>query len=459
MDFNDVTAADVRRLGQICPERVSTGESVLDQHAQDESGHPPVRPEVVVWPTAAAEVCEVVGLAAERRIPVTAWGAGSSLEGNPIPVRNGIVVDFSQMDRLVELRPESFQADVEPGLSYKDLNARLRHEGLFFPPDPGAAATLGGMIANNASGVRTVRYRATKDNVLGLQVVLADGSLIHTGTCAHKSSSGYDLTRLLVGSEGTLGLVVGATLKLSALPAEASAAVVSFGTIQQVAAAVFQIMRGGLAPAAMELLDQATMGVVVPDAGLDLAVRPTAFLEFHSGSAAAVDESVAVAREICEAEGAVAFCSGLGAEARNRIWEARYAAYEALRREHPGWRPLILDTAVPLGAYTELVAFAAERMARTDLPGYLFGHAGDGNLHIVCFTPPGDDRAWQQIQDANADLVRRAIDLHGTATGEHGVGLGKRRFMDHEHGSSLAWMRRIKQAFDPLGILNPDKIL
>ena len=263
------------------PDRFSTGDSHLDLHSRDQSKHPPYKPEAVIWPLNRNEVSQILSYANEHRIPITGWGSGSSLEGNPIPVKRGVVLDFSMMNRILEIRAESFQVDVEPGLIYQDLNERLKYTGLFFPPDPGARATIGGVIANNASGTRTVYYGSTKDYVLRLSVVLANGEIIETGTRASKTSSGYDLKHLFVGSEGTLGLVVEATLRLVGLPEEFSAAIVTFPSVETASKAVYNIMRTGLAPAALELLGPECVALINQEKHLDLDVSPTLFIEFH----------------------------------------------------------------------------------------------------------------------------------------------------------------------------------
>ena len=459
MKFNSLNQSHIKKLQSlVAPERFSTGESVLDLHAKDQSQHPPSRPEAVIWPVDRAEVSAILKYANDHRIPVTGWGSGSSLEGNPIPIQKGIVLDFSQMNRILNIRAEDFQADVEPGVIYQDLNDKLRHTGLFFPPDPGARATVGGMIANNASGTRTVYYGSTKDYVLRLEVVLASGEMLEMGTRAAKTSSGYDLIHLMVGSEGTLGVVVGATLRLVGFPVEYSAAIATFPSVEATSKAVFEIMRSGLNPAALELLGPECIELMNREEHLGLTVSPTLFVEFHSSTASHLVEVLEMAQELCSEQGCMEFRSGLGKAERDRIFKARHALGEMIIRNHPDCGTLVVDVAVPNTAYPEIIAAISEEMNATGLMAYTFGHAGDGNVHFNLPGKKDDQKEWAQIDKLVQRLVSKALDLGGTATGEHGVGLGKIKYMAAEHGKSLDWMKQIKALFDPKGILNPGKI-
>ena len=440
------------------PERFSTGESNLDLHSIDQSHHRPSRPEAVIWPVERSEVSEILKYAHGQKIPITGWGSGTSLEGNPIPVERGLVLNFSRMNRILSIREEDFQADVEPGVLYRDLNEKLRHKGLFFPPDPGAQATIGGMIANNASGTRTVRYGSTKDYVLRLTVALAGGEIIEMGTRASKTSSGYDLIHLFVGSEGTLGVTLEATVRLIGAPAEFSAAIGTFPSVEAAGKAVFEIIRSGLDPAALELLAPECVELINKEKGLGLEVSPTLFMEFHGPSKKQMAEVLEMVGEICKEEGCGEFRSGLGREERDRLFKARHELGEMLLRNNLGRTPMSIDVAVPITAYPEMIAFARQESENTGLPAYIFSHAGDGNIHLVLMWKTGDEREWVVIDQANSHVVSKALAMGGTATGEHGVGIGKRKFMDEEHGKSLEWMRRIKFLFDPKGILNPGKI-
>jgi D-lactate dehydrogenase (cytochrome) len=459
MSFNSLAERHMDHLKSlVATDRISSGESALDLHARDQSRHSGVRPEVVIWPKTAAEVSEIVKYANEHRIPVTGWGSGSSLEGNPIPVRRGIVLDFSEMNRILEIREEDFQVDVEPGVVYQDLNEKLKYTGLFFPPDPGARATLGGMIANNASGTRTIYYGSTKDYVLRLTVVLANGEIIELGTRASKTSSGYDLIRLMVGSEGTLGIVVGATIRLTALPVEFSAAIATFPSVEAAGKAVFEIMRCGLNPAALELLGQECVALMNREDNLQLDVLPTLFMEFHGTTTGQLNEILEMTREICMEQACSQFEPGLGRGERDRMFKARHALGEMVVRNHPGCNVLIVDVAVPITAYPELTAYIRQETAAKNLVSYFFSHAGNGNVHLNIVGKKDDQNEWDTIHQVVQQVVSLSLKLGGTATGEHGVGLGKRKFMVAEHGSGLEWMKRVKSLFDPNGILNPDKI-
>lgn len=435
--------------------RVSTGQSVLHLHSHDESFHAPALPDVVVWPHTTDEVSCLVRWACENKIPVTAWGAGTSLEGNPIPVQGGMVIDFAEMNHIIAVRPEDFQVDVEAGIIYKELNKMLSREGLFFPPDPGAAATVGGMIGNNASGIRSVRYGATKDYVMRLVVVLPGGDVIRVGNRARKSSSGYNLPALFTGAEGTLGIITEATLKLVGLPANFMAVRATFPAVFNATNTVFQIMRSGLSPAAMEFLDTNVVHVLNSDRGLTLDENPTLLMEFSGYSRQGLAEEMNFVEEICKGNDALFIDKGIGAEERSRLWEIRHQTYESIKRHHTGLSPLIMDVAVPLSRYSEMVEFGKKEVG--DLTAYLFGHAGDGNIHVHVMDDPQDQKRWARVEEANRNIVMKALEFEGTCTGEHGVGIGKSRFMTVEHKESLVLMKRLKQLLDPDNLFNPGK--
>jgi D-lactate dehydrogenase (cytochrome) len=459
MNAPTLSPADITTLSaMVDADRFSTGDSVLDLHARDQSHHCPHQPDVVIWPTDASEVVAIVTYANDHGIPVTGWGSGSSLEGNPIPVHGGIVLDFSRMNRILSIQEENFQADVEPGVIYQDLNAKLRYTGLFFPPDPGARATIGGMIANNAGGTTTVRYGSTKDYVLKLSVVLANGELVDMGCRVKKTSSAYDLVRLFVGSEGTLGIVVKATIRLVGLPAEFSATIANFPSVEAASRAVFELIRAGLDPAALELLDAECIQLINREKNLGLNVSPTLFMEFQGPTLSQLSETMEMARAICEDVGCSEFRAGLGRAERNRLFEARHELGEMVVRNHPAGRIRVMDMAVPIATYPEMIAASRRELTASGLSGYIFSHAGDGNIHINVVGEKDNPAQWAHVDQLTDQLVQKALDLDGTATGEHGVGIGKRPFMETEHGSSLAWMKRIKALFDPNGILNPGKI-
>jgi D-lactate dehydrogenase (cytochrome) len=452
-----IAPADVSALKEIVGEKcVSIGESVRSLHSHDESYHVPVLPDAVVYPHSTDEVSRIAGFAFERKIPITGWGIGSSLEGNPIPVKQGIVVDFQEMQRILAIHTKDFQADVEAGVIYKDLNKILSREGLFFPPDPGAAATIGGMIGNNASGIRTVKYGATKDNVAGLVVVLPGGEVLRLGNRARKSSSGYDLIHLFVGAEGTLGLVTEATLKLAALPAEFMALRVTFPQVKSATDTVFQIISSGFSPAAMEFMDNNVIAMLNRDRNLAMEVLPTLLMEFNGFSPESLRTEMAYIEEICIHNGSTIIDKGIGRTERDRLWEMRHLTFESIKRQHPGLLPLIMDVAVPLSRYSAMVALIKQEVA--DLLAYVFGHAGDGNIHVIVMDVPTDSLRWARVERAHTRIVEKALEFEGTCTGEHGVGIGKRNFLVNEHRNSLELMRKIKRLIDPDGLFNPGKI-
>jgi D-lactate dehydrogenase (cytochrome) len=368
------------------------------------------------------------------------------------------VLDFSRMNRILAIREEDFQADLQPGVVYQDLNDKLRHTGLFFPPDPGARATVGGMIANNASGTRTVLYGSTRDYVMRLVIALPNGELIELGTRASKSSSGYSLINLFVGSEGTLGIVVEATMRLVGFPVEYSAAVATVPTVQAAAHAVYGLKRSGLNPAALELLGPECIALMNQEEKLGLNVAPTLFIEFHGMNMNQLAEVLDTAGDICREHGCRDFRPGLGRAERDRIFKARHALGEMIQHNHPEHKVLIMDVAVPITGYAELLAAMQAEVVPHGLIHYTLSHAGNGNVHLNIAGRKDDPEEWELVQKVSERLVMKAIALGGTATGEHGVGRGKRKYMAVQHGASLEWMKRIKQLFDPNGILNPGKI-
>jgi D-lactate dehydrogenase (cytochrome) len=442
------------------PARVSSLPADRTAHARDQSAHPEHQPDVVAWPHTTAEVSAILCYADQARLPVTAWGAGTSIEGNPIPVCGGIVLDFQQMNQIIQVHNTDFQVTVQPGVLYKDMNKVLAGYGLFFAPDPGANASIGGMVANNAAGIRTVKYGATRDNVLALEVVLANGQILRTGSRSVKQSAGYDLTRLFVGSEGTLGLVTEATLKLYPLPEHFSAVIAAFSTVETAAEVVFNIMGSGLEPTALELLDTAAITILNTEADFDLVVAPSLFMEFSGATAASLQEELVLVEAICREHQCLQFRAGVGREVRNQLWQARHRFFETSLRCYPGYDYLLTDVAVPISQFPALVASANQVMGQLAAQSVLLGHAGDGNLHTVIFFPPDDAVARARARQVNDRLVECALALGGTCTGEHGVGLGKQKYMLAEHGPvALNLMRRVKATLDPNGILNPGKVL
>ena len=440
------------------PDRFSTGASACELHIHDISPHRVDPPSGVVWPQSTEEVARLLAWAYQEEIPITPWGAGTSTEGNPLPVEGGLVVDMTKMNRVLAIRPEDLQVDVEPGVFRRELNRQLSNSGLFFPVDPGADATIGGMIANNASGVKTVKYGATRDYVMQMTIVLPDGEIITTGNRAHKSSSGYDLTKLFIGSEGTLGIVTRATLRLSGVPEYQLAATVTFDDLESASEAVAMIIGTGLEPAALELLTEGLIELMNREHGLDLQVAPSLFCEFHGISNSSLEEIAALAREICEDCGASSFRYGIDEEQRRTLWRARHDAWETINRAHQGKHTLIVDAAVPISRYPEVAVFASQAVRDQGVHGYVFGHAGDGNIHVVMAGDPDDPDEWRKLETVNHLVVEKALTLDGTCTGEHGVGIGKRKFMALEHGAAITLMKKMKDMIDPKGLMNPGKI-
>ncbi len=439
-------------------DRFSVGQSNRELHLHDISHHSGILPAGIIWPVTTEEVAEILSWTYEQHIPVTPWGAGTSTEGNPVPVRGGLVMNLTRMNRILEIRPQDLQADVQPGVFRKELNRQAGKYGLFFPPDPGAEATIGGMIANNASGVQTIKYGATKDYVMRLTVVLPQGDIIHTGCKAPKSSSGYDLTRLFVGSEGTLGVATEATLRLAGIPVHHLTATITFKHLDEASETVAVLIGSGLEPAALELLTPGLIRLMNREKELNLPDVPSLFCEFHGISKAALLETADLAKELCEDCGASGFSFGIKEGERQELWRARHEAWETIHRAHPGKETLIVDAAVPISRYPEMVIFSQELVDRQNAVGYVFGHAGDGNLHVVLVGDPANEKEWSVLEDINHSIVTRAVELGGTCTGEHGVGIGKRKFMQLEHGRSYELMKRIKELVDPKGLMNPGKI-
>ena len=457
--MEEFTAEQVAALSEfVDAERFSTGQSNRELHLHDISAHRGQTPAGIIWPVDTEEVARILAWAYEQNVPVTPWGAGTSTEGNPVPTRGGLVMDMTRMNKILGIRSQDLQADVEPGVLRKELNRVAGKHGLFFPPDPGADATIGGMIANNASGVQTVKYGATKDYVMKLKVVLPNGKIIHTGCKAHKSSSGYDLSRLFVGSEGTLGVVTEATLRLTGIPGHHLAATITFNTLDEASRAVAVMIGAGLEPAALELLTPQLLNLMNREKALGLPEVPSLFCEFHGISEATLRETADLTRELCEDCGATRFKFGVKANERAQLWRARHEAWETIHRAHPGNETLIVDAAVPISRYPEMIVFSQKLVDDSKAGGYVFGHAGDGNLHVVLVGNPENQGEWSLLEEINAQIVTRAIQLGGTCTGEHGIGIGKRRFMQLEHGDSYQLMHQIKDLIDPKGLLNPGKI-
>ncbi|MGW8303470.1 MAG: FAD-binding oxidoreductase [Desulfobacterales bacterium] len=444
--------------GLVDSQQFSTGQSNRELHLHDISAHQGVLPAGIIWPHTTEEVSRILTWAYQQEVPVTPWGAGTSTEGNPVPARGGLVMDMTRMDKILEIRPQDLQADVQPGVLRKELNRQAGKQGLFFPPDPGADASIGGMIANNASGVQTVKYGATKDYVMKLTIVLPQGNIIHTGCKAHKSSSGYDLSRLFVGSEGTLGVVTEATLRLTGIPTHHLAVTITFNKLDEASQSAAVMIGSGLEPAALELLTPKLINLMNREKDLGLPEVPSLFCEFHGISKATLQETADHAKELCEDCGATGFKFGVEASERLELWRARHEAWETIHRAHPGNETLIVDAAVPISRYSDMISYSQKLIDENNAIGYVFGHAGDGNLHVVLAGDPNNKKEWNKLEEINDQIVTRAVKVGGTCTGEHGIGIGKRKYMELEHGQSYHLMRQIKDLIDPKGLLNPGKI-
>ena len=446
-------------LAEILPDdRIYTGDEELDRHGRAFfTYHEPHAPDAVVYPKSRDEVVQVLRFANERGVPVVPYGQGSSLEGHTIPKRGGISLDTGLMDEVLEVRPEDFVARVQPGVTHGKLNERLEEDGLFFPVDPGWDASIGGMAATNASGTNAVRYGAMRDQVLGLEVVLANGTTMRTGGMAMKSSAGYNLTGLFVGSEGTLGVFTEVILRLYPVPEHVLAARVAFPDIEAAGRAAVAMIRSGMRIGRVELVDARTVEAVNAYKGMDYAVSPTLFLEF-SGSEGSVKEDVEKARAISGSEGSEAFEFESDEAGRERLWEARHEAGIAIKELHSEAKPMTTDVCVPVSDLPGALRHARDTIASYGLDGAILGHVGDGNYHAVFPVYPGDEEDLRRAEEVNAEIVDYALARGGTSTGEHGVGSGKMKHLEKEHGDSLSFMREVKRLADPKGILNPGKI-
>jgi D-lactate dehydrogenase (cytochrome) len=446
-------------LGTVLPEDriVSTGDDLKRHGGGVFTYHAPVPPDAVVYPESREEVVRVLRFANEHRVPIVPFGQGSSLEAHTLPVRGGISLDLGRMDRVLEVRPDDFIARVQPGVTHGALNAALAGHGMLFPVDPGWDASLGGMAGTNASGTNAVKYGVMRDQVLGLEVVLGDGTVMRTGGMAMKSSAGYDLTGLFVGSEGTLGVFTELILRLYPLPERTVAARAVFPDIEAAGRAAVAMIRTGMKIGRVELVDARTVGAVNTYKGTDYEAAPTLFLEF-SGSEASVKDDVEVAREISGSEGGSSFDFEADEAAREKLWEARHDAALAIRDLYPGKGMMGTDVCVPISALPGALRHARDTIASRGIDGTILGHVGDGNYHAV-FPVDTDDRADRERAEAvNAEIVDYALERGGTCTGEHGIGMGKTAHLQKEHGDSLPFMREIKRIADPGGIMNPGKI-
>jgi len=450
----------IARLKDRLGERVSIGDSVREIHSRGESHHAGVLPDAVAFPASTEDVQAIVRACAEFRCPMTAFGAGSSLEGHVVPLHGGVSIDLTRMNRVLRLSVEDLDVTVEAGITRKQLDKHLQSTGLWFPLDPGADATIGGMAATRASGTTAVRYGTMRDAVLGLTVVTADGRAVKTGTRARKSSAGYDLTRLFVGAEGTLGIITEVTLRLHGRPEAVAVATCWFDSIDAAVDAVIMIVQLGIPVARVELMDEAQVEAVNRFSKLDRPVAPSLFFEFHGLSEASVNEHLRATADIVAEHGGKDFARATSPEDRARLWQARHDAYYASLALRPGARAWTTDVCVPISRLAECIHDTKADLADSPLVGPLVGHVGDGNFHLILPVNPDNAGEMAAAEHLTERLVARALSMGGTCTGEHGVGIGKRRFLEAEHGrEALDVMRAIKQALDPHDLMNPGKVL
>ena len=427
-------------------------------HGHGESYHTPQPPDLVCYAESTEEVAAIVTLCAAHDVKIIPFGAGTSLEGHVTAPQGGVCIDLSRMNRIIAVRPEDLDATIQPGVTRQQLNSHLRDTGMFFPIDPGGESTIGGMAATRASGTNAVRYGTMRENVVNITAVMADGSIIRTGSRARKSSAGYDLTRLLVGSEGTLGIITELTVRLYGVPEVISAAICPFNSVDNAVAVVVAMIQCGIPIARVELLDARTIQATNRFSNTSFRETPTLFLEFH-GATAAVAEQVEFVRALAEEHGALDFESASDADTRARLWKARHNVHYAIQAMRPNARVWSTDVCVPISRLPECVAETQKDIEAASFFVAMVGHVGDGNFHLGLAIDPNSEAELAEAYAINDRVVRRAIALEGTCTGEHGVGSGKVKFMALEHGKAVDFMWAIKQALDPKGIFNPGKML
>jgi len=455
----ELTSEQISDLGALVNGRISTNESVLDLHGRDESAFLPVKPSAVVTVQSTEEVSEVLKYCNKHDIPVVAFGAGTSLEGHVLPIFGGISLDLSTMDKILEISPDDLTVRVQAGVKRMALNKKIASEGLFFSVDPGADATIGGMASTGAAGTTTVRYGSMRENVLKLTAVLADGTIIHTGRETRKLSAGYDLIRLIVGSEGTLAIITEISLRVFGIPEKMAAAISRFPTLADGVEAAIAIVRSGIAIARCEFLDAQCIKNVNSHDGLNLQEAPTLLFEFH-GSPRSVEEDAQVVQEIAAEFKGTNFEWTSEEGERRKLWQARHNAYWAGISAYPGKRAISTDAAVPLSQLADAVALTERVLSESPFPFSILGHVADGNFHAFIITDPNNPEELPAVRELTHQLTDAIIGMGGTCTGEHGIGAGKISSLEKEAGpGSMAVMRSIKRALDPKGILNPGKIL
>ncbi|NKB55924.1 MAG: FAD-binding protein [Alphaproteobacteria bacterium] len=458
-DFAPVTEPLIEELRGVIGDRVSTAAAVREHHGSGEDYHTAMPPDAVCFAQSTEEVSALVAICARHGTPIIAFGTGTSLEGHVVALHGGVCIDVSQMDQVLEVNTEDLDCRVQAGVTRKQINEYIRDSGLFFPIDPGADASLGGMAATRASGTNAVRYGTMRENVLGLTVVLADGRVIHTGGRARKSAAGYDLTRMFVGSEGTLGIITEVRLRLYGIPEAMSAAVCQYPTVDDAVNTVIMTIQSGIPVARIELLDEVQMGACITYSKLEgYESKPTLLFEFHGSEASAAEQAEMVGA-ISDEFGGGEFRWATRTEDRNHLWQARHDAYFAALALKPGKRGITTDACVPISNLAECIAETRRDIEETGVLSPIVGHVGDGNFHLVLLVDPDDPEDMKRAKDLTARLAHRAIAMGGTCTGEHGIGMGKLDFLTAEHGEAVSVMRSIKNALDPDNIMNPGKML
>ncbi len=450
--------AALAELATFLGDRLARSKAERAMHGQNEAWFPETLPDAVAYPETTEEVARIVATCARHRCPVIAWGTGTSLEGHALAVRGGITLDMMRMNRVLAVRAEDMQAVVQPGVTREALNAELRTTGLMFPVDPGADASLGGMAATRASGTTAVRYGTMRDNVMGLEVVLADGRVIRTGSGARKSSAGYDLTGLFAGSEGTLGIITELTLRLHGQPEAISAAVCAFEDFESAVQTVIMTIQMGIPMARIEFLDETAAAAFNAANGTTMPEKPHLMVEFHGSDSSAAEDAQRFGEVVAEMGGAH-FDWATTTEDRNRLWKMRHGAYPACIAFRPGCMGLVTDICVPISRLAEAVRETRADIAASGIPGPILGHVGDGNFHAILLIERGNEAELRTAKTLAHRMAERALRLGGTITGEHGVGMGKKGLMAMEHGEAWEVMARIKRALDPDGILNPGKVV
>lgn len=453
-----ISEAVLSELRAILGDRLSTGESDRALHGASETFHRAPPPDAVAFPLNTGEVSRVLKVCNDNGVPVIGWGTGTSLEGHALAIHGGLVIDLMRMDRVLDIRAEDMLAVVQPGVTREQLNTELRATGLMFPVDPGANASLGGMAATRASGTTAVRYGTMRQNILALEVVLADGRVIRTGTRAAKSSAGYDLTALMVGSEGTLGIITELTLRLHGQPEDVAAAVCAFPSLTEAVTCVTQTMQLGIPMARIEFMDPMAMRAINLHMGSDYREEPHLMVEFN-GSPDAVRANAEAFGEIAAEHGGQGFQWASSLEERNRLWAARHAGYWATLKLRPGATGVVTDICVPMSELPAAVEAAAADMQEAGIPGNIVGHVGDGNFHTLLLVEPGNEAEIATAKRLARRMAERALAVGGTISGEHGIGIGKRELMRDQHGEACAVMSAIKRALDPNNIMNPGKLL